>query len=232
MIEEFRDIEYMFYQKIGLEVGGPSEFFKELIPIYNKVLRLDGVNFSSNTIWTGEIDVSKGFVIDGKKYGNQYISDVVDLSSINQKYDFIISCNSIEHVANPLKAIKQSLSILKENGILVIVAPRKESNFDHNRQVVKFEHIVNDYDNNISENDFTHLDEILKLHDLSMDGAAGNTEQFKERSLKNFENRCLHQHVFDLGVLQKMFLYSNLQIIKSIEIYTDYVIIGRKNEIL
>ena len=42
---------------------------------------------------------------------------------------------------------------------------------------------------------------IYKEHDLSMDTPAGTFEQFRERLMKNYENRCLHHHVFDLEVL-------------------------------
>ena len=187
------------------------------------------MNFSSSTVWTGSIDDKKGFIIDGKQMGNQYILDAVDLTPMGKKqYDFVLSCNNIEHIANPMKAVEQWLSVLKPEGILVVVAPRKESNFDHNREIVKFDHLLSDFKNKTCEDDLTHLDEILKLHDLAMDAPAGTIDQFKERSLKNVENRCLHQHVFDLDVLKKICEYFNLTIIKSIQLHGDYVIIGKK----
>jgi hypothetical protein len=48
----------------------------------------------------------------------------------------------------------------------------------------------------IDEHDLTHLSEILKLHDFSMDPKAGNLRDFIVRSKDNFNNRCLHHHVF------------------------------------
>jgi hypothetical protein len=41
------------------------------------------------------------------------------------------------------------------------------------------------------------LPEILEKHDLMRDVAAGSIQNFQERSLNNFSNRCLHHHVFD-----------------------------------
>ena len=228
-MKDFKEIEHFFRNKTGLEIGGPSWFFKRYMPIYDKIANLDGVNFSSSTIWTGAIDEKKGFVIDDKSVGKQYILDAVDLTSIkNNTYDFVLSCNNIEHIANPMKAIEQWLSVLKKGGILVIIAPRKESNFDHNRDIVKFNHLIADYQNKTSEDDLTHLEEILTLHDLKMDPPSGTIEQFKERSLKNFENRCLHQHVFDLNVLREIYEHFNLSIIRSFQLDSDYVIIGQK----
>jgi hypothetical protein len=55
-----------------------------------------------------------------------------------------------------------------------------------------------DYEANMPESDLTHLPDILANHDLKLDPDAGTSEQFRARSLANFENRCLHHHVFDV----------------------------------
>jgi SAM-dependent methyltransferase len=229
-IKIFSTIKCFFFNKKGLEIGGPSGIFNNdaYIPIYKMIDNLDGVNFSNDTIWTGDIDDRNGYIVNRKRMGNLFITDATNLSNITEKYDFILSCNNIEHIANPLKAISQWLSKLKEGGILVLIAPRKESNFDHKRETVKFEHILDDYNNNIGEDDLTHYEEILKLHDLKMDPPAGTYEQFKTRSLNNFKNRCLHHHVFDLYVLIKIYEYFNLKIIHTENIISDYIIIGQK----
>ena len=57
--------------------------------------------------------------------------------------------------------------------------------------------MFNDFEQNINEDDLTHLPEILGKHDLTMDFAAGSKQDFHRRSLENFSNRCLHHHVFD-----------------------------------
>jgi len=230
-INDFLEIEKFFLNKNGLEIGGPSNFFNKEgpMPIYEKMGTLDNINFSSSTTWTGTINRENGFLIDGRKVGKQYIADATNLSFLkNYYYDFILSCNNIEHIANPIKAIEQWTSILNKKGTLVIVAPRKESNFDHNRAIVKFSHLISDYKNNMEEKDLTHLKEILRLHDLEMDPPAGTKEQFKERSLKNYENRCLHHHVFDLNILKDIYNYFNLSIIKTVQLDSDYIIIGQK----
>ncbi len=225
----FREMEQFFLDKTGLEIGGPSWFFKGRLPVYDKIKTLDGVNFSTSTIWTGAIDADRGFVVDGRRVGRQYILDAVDLSPIGKDaYDFVLSCNNIEHIANPMKAMEQWLSVLKKGGVLVVVAPRKEANFDHNRKTVAFGHLLADYENNTAEDDLTHLEEILALHDLGRDLHAGTMEQFRERSLRNFENRCLHQHVFDMNVLKELFGYFELTVIESMQLDGDYVVIGRK----
>jgi SAM-dependent methyltransferase len=228
-IKGFQEMEHFFLNKTGLEIGGPSRFFKEDMPVYDRIAHLDGVNFSPSTVWTGVIDVNKGYVVDGKRVGRQYILDAVDLSPVmKEHYDFVLSCNNIEHIANPIKAVEQWLSVLKKGGVLVVVAPRKEANFDHNREVVQFGHLIADYRNKTAEDDLTHLEEILTLHDLKMDPHAGTEAQFRERSMNNFENRCLHQHVFDLNVLNEIYEYFKLSVVESVRLDHDHVIIGQK----
>jgi hypothetical protein len=59
--------------------------------------------------------------------------------------------------------------------------------------------MVSDYKNQIGEDDLTHVNEILELHDLSKDLPAGTPEQFRVRSLNNAAVRALHHHVFSLS---------------------------------
>lgn len=98
---------------------------------------------------------------------------------------------------------------------MLLVLPDRRYTFDHKRKVTTLEHLVNDYHNNVDEKDLTHLDEILELHDLSMDKAAGSPAEFKERSLKNFENRCLHHHVYDLNLLKEIYTFLNIELVST-----------------
>ena len=120
------------------------------------------------------------------------------------------------------------LRISKDDAFLLIVVPKREANFDHNRPITSFEHLKNDYDNKVGEDDLSHLEEILRLHDLSLDPPAGTYTEFKMRSMNNFQNRALHQHIFDINLLTRIFGYFNLEIIESAIIKTDYIILGKK----
>jgi len=231
-MKNLEKLESLFYKKHGLEIGGPSSIFKKgrFIPIYNILGSLDGVNFSKNTTWSNSDKTDDNFYINkNTKTGKLYVTDATNLQIIKNKvYDFVLSSNNIEHIANPMKAVEEWLSVLKDKGALVIVAPKKESNFDNKRKIVTFEHLLDDYNKKIQEDDLSHLNEIFDLHDLKMDLAAGNIEEFKKRSMNNFKNRCLHQHVFDLNILQKIYKYFNLSILKTAETDDDYIIIGQK----
>lgn len=192
--------------KSGLEIGGPSGIFtaNNYLPIYPYVSSLDGVNFSSETIWEGEIEEGNYYRY-GQKTGFQFIAEGTNLNGIKDNtYDFVLSCNNLEHIANPIKSLLEWKSVIKTGGCIILVLPRKESNFDHARPITTFQHIKQDFENNTDENDLTHLDEILELHDLKRDVHAGSFDDFKKRSLNNLETRSLHHHVFDINLLLKI----------------------------
>lgn len=215
--------EYLLYlsfikNKNGIEIGGPSPIFKTMIPIYQTANRIDGVNFADNTIWEGQIKEGETYgYIKGKK-GRQYIAEATDLSKIpTESYDFLVSSNCLEHVADTLKALKEWNRVIKKGGAFILALPNPAECFDRNRPVTSFEHFLMDSKNEVGEDDLTHLDEILELHDLSLDPPAGSFEEFKLRSLDNFRNRALHHHVFDVPLIKKMLEYSNFKVLNICE---------------
>ena len=58
----------------------------------------------------------------------------------------------------------------------MLILPNKKSTFDHRRPYTTFEHLIKDYKNNVSEDDLTHYDEIILLHDIEMDGFKNKNE--------------------------------------------------------
>jgi SAM-dependent methyltransferase len=194
-------ISELILRRSGIEIGGPSLAIfgrRGLLPIYQTVDNLDNVNFGSKTIWEGSVREGETFLFDpSRPLGHQYIREAADLSNIpSATYDFLLSSNTLEHIANPIAALHEWIRILKVDGIIVLVLPHKEGSFDHRRPTTTLDHMKDDFDRAMDEHDLSHLSEILELHDLSLDPAAGSLDDFKARSLKNFENRCLHHHTF------------------------------------
>jgi SAM-dependent methyltransferase len=187
--------------KIGLELGGPSEIFTDegIFPVYKKLAGLDNCLYSTNTIWTGNVRQAEGFTFHpNKKRGSQFICEASDLSAIaDASYDCVLASHCLEHVANPLRALAEWKRVTKPDGFVLLILPHKDGTFDWQRPTTALSHMVADYENNVSEDDLTHLQEILTLHDLGRDKAAGTMEQFRERCLDNLSRRAMHHHVFD-----------------------------------
>ncbi len=214
--------------KSGIEIGGPSKIFRTTLPVYASASALDCVNFSHQTVWESVIDEAKPYRYYKSKMGRQFIREATHLDGIqSNSYQFLISSNCLEHVANPLKALEEWRRVVEPDGFILLILPRKESNYDHRRRVTSFEHLLEDYENQISEDDLTHLEEILPQHDLSRDPLAGDTVHFRERSLKNLENRCLHHHVFDAPLIRRMFEHFGVLLMRADATRTDYLALGQ-----
>ncbi|MBX7122552.1 MAG: class I SAM-dependent methyltransferase [Opitutaceae bacterium] len=191
--------------QVGLEVGGPSNVFraKQLLPIYPLVKRIDNVNFASTTAWESDLHNEGAFSFHPTKSpGRQFLREATHLQGFAaESYDFLLSSHCLEHLANPLAALREWNRVIRPGGHLVLIVPNREYTFDHRRPVTLFAHLQSDFEANMREDDLTHLKEILEFHNLRRDPGAGTPEEFHARSLQNRENRCLHHHVFDLDLL-------------------------------
>lgn len=210
--------------KVGLEIGGPSRIFIEghLIPVYNLCQRVDNCNFESQTIWSNAVKDS-GF---DHRLGERFVADASDLSLLPEgKYDFVLASHALEHIANPMRALREWKRVLKVGGALLVIVPDKRRTFDHNRPFTTIEHLELDFRSNTQEDDLTHLDEILALHDLSLDPLAGSRQQFRERCLRNHSLRAMHHHVYSPDVLGRMLQRFEMRVL-SLATERPYHIIG------
>ena len=187
--------------KFGLEIGGPSSAFRDqgTLPLYRYVGGLDNCVYSLETVWEGRRAEGMTFSYHPRKpHGFNFIREATDLNGIaDDRYDFLLSSHSLEHTSNPVKALEEWVRVVKPSGTVIVLLPDYRHTFDHRRRPTPIEHMLEDYELGRDEKDLTHLEEILELHDLSRDPGAGSRDQFRQRSLQNFENRCLHHHVFD-----------------------------------
>lgn len=201
--------------KNGIEIGGPSSVFSSagFLPVYTVIDGLDGCNFSSNTVWEGSITEGYNFKYENKT-GYQYIADGSALDMIpDKKYDFVLSCHSIEHIANPIKALKEWKRIIKDDGFILLVVPHKDQTFDHKRPVTSLQHLLDDFETNKAEDDNTHFEEVISLHNIAMDDGIDNVESLIKRTQDNIHNRCVHHHVFNTPLVVKLADNLSLKII-------------------
>lgn len=200
--------------KFGLEIGGPSSTFGDagVLPLYRYVASLDNCVFSQETIWEGRRTEGRTFSYHPRREnGFNFIREGSDLRDIpDRSYDFVLSSHSLEHISNPIKALKEWERVTRLGGALVVILPDHRFTFDHRRHPTAVAHMAKDYERGVDETDLTHLQEILDLHDLNLDPAAGTREKFRQRSLNNLENRCLHHHVFDERNSRELFAVAGL----------------------
>jgi SAM-dependent methyltransferase len=198
--------------KSGLEFGGPSPIFSpnHLVPIYNMAAAIDNCNFARKTLWATN-DGSRKF---GPRLNRQFVMEASDPSGIaDETYDFVAASHVLEHVANPLRALREWNRILRPLGTILLVLPHKPYTFDHRRPFTTLDHLQADFQTNVSEEDLTHLEEITALHDLDLDPRAGSPQQFRQRCLENAAHRAMHHHVFSPELLVEMFSILQMEVV-------------------
>jgi SAM-dependent methyltransferase len=218
---------------VGIEIGGPSSIFAwgGLIPVYPHARRIDNVNFASKTIWEDATREGDTFNFYSRKMpGQRFIGEGADLCTISsEKYDFVLSSHMLEHTANPLRALIEWRRVLRPGGALVLVVPARDGAFDHRRPITTLAHLIEDFEKNVSEDDLTHLAEVLQLHDLSRDPGASDAGMFRERAERNTEFRSLHHHVFDTRLVVDVVCHAGFELVaaEGLEPY-HIVVLARK----
>jgi SAM-dependent methyltransferase len=209
----------------AFEIGGPSEIFGRdgLLPLYPVVRRIDNGNFSSETIWDGAMNPAA-------TPGRALVCEATDLGELDTgAYDLLLASHVLEHVANPLLALREWHRVLRPGGTLVMVVPQRERTFDHRRPITTFEHLLADEAAGTGEDDLTHLPEILELHDLSRDPAAGTLEEFELRSRAELRFRALHHHVFDPALAARAVAHAGFEVTGTgIEPPFHIIVLARK----
>lgn len=182
--------------KKALEIGGPTPYFDDhgVLPVYRLLAGVDNCQFSTQTIWTGE--VAKKFRYHPRcPAGNQFICDGTELKVPNQ-YECLLSSHCLEHIANPVRALLEWKRILVDGGLLLMLLPHKEATFDWRRPITPLKHMIEDFEKGTTEDDTSHFAEILEMHDL-LKTPQYTAETFRERCLANASYRAMHQHVFN-----------------------------------
>jgi SAM-dependent methyltransferase len=199
----------------GIEIGGPSNIFsiRGAMPVYLFAEKLDGVNFSNKTIWEGKIKEGENYNYYKNLFGFQYIAEGSDLSLLkDNQFDFLLSSHSLEHIANPIKALNHWRRILKQRGRLVLILPDSSVTFDRKRPITKLEHMIEDYNNDVQEDDETHFKEVIDLHDMDLDKALGSRDILKERTIQNLSYRAVHHHVFNFELIKELLSYTGFTV--------------------
>jgi SAM-dependent methyltransferase len=185
-----------FAGAVVLEPGGPSALFSEngLIPVYPRLAALDTLDYAERTLWSDAPQARDGSAISVRR---RLIGEAGRLEDTPaDSYDAVLASHVLEHLANPLAALKEWARIVRPGGHVLLIVPHRDGTFDHGRPVTSLEHMREDAERETGEDDLAHLDEILALHDLDRDPGAPDRETFERRCRENASTRGMHHHVF------------------------------------
>lgn len=212
-MSDFKKINQILYGKTGIEFGGPTQLFSDHIyqmNLYSNVF-LDGGNIINSNYFQSNFTEEFNY---GMGKGVQYDVDCTNEDQLSKlkKYDFIVTSHAIEHIANPIKTICMwKKYLLNSGGYVLSIIPDYKFCFDRNRPLTTLNHLINDYNQDMKEDDITHIQEQKDLHDWNY----GGHEKFYELCEINYLTRVVHHHTFDIDLVEKMFDYCGFEKIIS-----------------
>ncbi|MBV8856073.1 MAG: methyltransferase domain-containing protein [Acidobacteria bacterium] len=121
--------------------------------------------------------------------------DIVDdgarLASVaDESQDFLIACHLIEHMEDPIGAVKNWLRVLKPGGILFLAIPDRRFTFDFHRPATTWEHLKRDHEEGPAWSRTAHFEEVFRK-------VVGVEDEERVRRLAaDPENRDTHFHVW------------------------------------
>lgn len=87
------------------------------------------------------------------------IEGLAPIADVSQ--DFVIASHVLEHMANPLRMLCEIHRVVRPGGTVLLFLPDRHSTFDKDRSPTPLEHIVDEYERQVTEVDDAHIEEFL-----------------------------------------------------------------------
>ena len=80
----------------------------------------------------------------------------------DEEFDAVVACHMIEHLANPIAALREFERVLRPGGRLVLVVPDRTRTFDSVREPTPLSHLLDDFERRVTEVEADHITEFCK----------------------------------------------------------------------
>jgi len=174
----------MYLQGEGIEIGGLHDPLE--VPLGVRVCYVDRLP---------EDHLRQQYpLLDNKPFVTVDIVDDVHklLSIADDSQDFVIANDVLEHLENPLLAIKNMLRVVKNDGIIYMSLPDKRYTFDVDRPVTPLKHLFRDYNGQPDRSREADFEEYARLTEKIK-----GEEEVKRRTKEMMEtDYSIHFHVW------------------------------------
>jgi SAM-dependent methyltransferase len=121
------------------------------------------------------------------------IDDAERLDSVpDQTYDFVVAAHVLEHMANPIGAVRSWCRVLKPGGLLYLAVPDRRLSFDRKRPRTLLGHLVLDFERASAERDYEHfLEYAVLVANARPDDAIAEADRLWQMKYS------IHYHVFE-----------------------------------
>lgn len=179
--------------------------------------------------------VSRTLLADGyESHGHdrsiaQTYFPAAEIPFADASFDFLLSEHTLEHIGNALRALKEWIRVLKPGGHLILFLPHKERTNDRLRSRTTLSHLIEDFENNVPDDDTTHVDEWIE----NVTKAGGIPEHYRHISKADLARTgSIHHHVWTGTDIREVFGFLKLEVVLCEEHVADrsdsFVVVGRK----
>jgi SAM-dependent methyltransferase len=187
-----RDLAYRYLRGSGIEFGALD--FPLSIPPEAKVAYADFEPVER---------VKQLFSVTENVTAPHIVSDLESMRGIEpESQDFIVANHVLEHVEDPLKALRAIARVLRPNGIAYLALPDKRWTFDKQREVTTIEHLLRDHRLGPDWSLPGHYDEWVRV----VDGLSGDPHAQKVAVMLD-QRANIHFHVWDFAAMMELFTY-------------------------
>lgn len=131
------------------------------------------------------------------------VTDLESMDGIDDgSADFVIANHVMEHVEDPIRALKSMNRVLAPSGIAFIALPDKRHTFDRDRKITPLEHLVKDHREGPGWSLADHYEEWCRC----VDGLTGDAHATKYNHMLRMRSN-IHFHVWDYTAMLEMFAY-------------------------
>ena len=185
---EHRDIVPRYLREPGVEIGAFTAPIPGIQPVY----------------------VDRFAEYAGQRTGAEYFGDACELPFHNDSLRYVATSHVLEHVANPLAALREWHRVLRHGGIIYMVLPDRRKSFDRDRPLTPVTHMLEDFQRGTTQVDATHIDDFVSRVTFAEFWA--NTPPERERetreqlaekyhhAVKHGNEINIHFHVFESSV--------------------------------
>jgi SAM-dependent methyltransferase len=162
------------------------------------------------------------------------VSDLESMKGIETaSQDFVIANHVLEHVEDPLRALRSVARVLRPGGIAYLALPDKRFTFDSKRAITPLDHLIRDHDEGPDNSLLGHFREwVACVDDLHGDAGAAKVAAMTDIRAN------IHFHVWDYPAMMEFFAYVAKQPSVGLEVESSRLngieviwILRRRNEL-
>jgi SAM-dependent methyltransferase len=132
------------------------------------------------------------------------VDDATTLATIaDETQDFVIASHVIEHLQDPIGALRAWVRVLRPGGVLWLAVPDRRQTFDHKRPPTPLDHVIRDHEEGPEASRRGHYEEWARLvNDLDEEHVAEYVDGLVA------EGASIHFHVWELDGLVELLLHA------------------------